>query len=76
MLLNEEADPCFGRILEGQEIIDRIGAMPFNKRNMLATPVTILRAEVLGVEVLPSRWKPDMNFDVIEVAAIASGGDV
>ena len=75
MLLNEEADPCFGRILEGQEIIDRIGAMPFNKRNMLATPVTILRAEVLGVEVLPSRWKPDMNFDVIEVHVFCLGKD-
>ena len=73
VVLNEEADPCFGRILEGKDIIDRIGSLMSNNFNMLNTPVSILQAEVLGMDTVPTRWKADQDFSVLEGAAISAG---
>jgi cyclophilin family peptidyl-prolyl cis-trans isomerase len=48
--IHEEADPCFGRVIGGIELIQEINHIPVNreKGNLLAVPVTILNGRVLS----------------------------
>eukprot|EP00986_Skeletonema_menzelii_P014757 scaffold10180_cov179-Skeletonema_menzelii.AAC.1 len=53
--LHEEADPCFGRVVAGFEVMDEINRIPVDreKGSLLVAPVTI----VSGKEMLPKQTK-------------------
>jgi len=48
--LHEEADPCFGRVVAGFEVIDDINRIPVDreKGSLLAAPVTIVSGRVIA----------------------------
>jgi cyclophilin family peptidyl-prolyl cis-trans isomerase len=48
--LHEEADPCFGRVVGGTELINEINRIPVDreKGSLLAAPVTILSGRVIA----------------------------
>lgn len=54
--LHEEADPCFGRIIQGKEIISQVNKVPVDheKGGLLLQPVTIIDAIITYGEMFES----------------------
>lgn len=52
--LEEEADPCFGKIVEGQEVLERIFAMEAQQSNdwLMINPVRIRRARIIEMDTV------------------------
>ena len=57
--LHEEADPCFGRVVAGFEVIDEINRIPVDrdKGSLLAASVTIVSGRVIALK------RSEMNGD-------------
>ena len=66
--LIEEADPCFGEIIDGFPILEKLFVSPVDGAyDLLLTPIQIVKMELEGYKQVPQQYemKPNNNFNNI-----------